>query len=97
MFDAGLWMTGSFDHDIDLITANHDLGIINKLGIDHPGIVPADLASTHHSLGGIEIGDSGDHQSRSGRHLGEEHRTEFASADKTNPYRLTVGRALNQR
>jgi hypothetical protein len=81
---------------IDLVPANHDLGIIDKPGAGHAGIVPADLAAAQHGLGGIEIGDGGDHQPRRGRHLGEEHRAEFAGADQADPYRLAVGFALKQ-
>ena len=58
--------------------------------------VPADRAAGGAGAVGRQIGDRGDLQARRRRHLGQEHRAEFAGADQADPDRTAGGETLLQ-
>jgi len=97
VFNARGRVTGGLDDDVYLITLDHSLGVIDECGRGDARLIPADLFTARHGLGGIEIGDYSDHESGRGWRLRQKHRAEFAGAYQSNPHRLIIGFALLER
>jgi hypothetical protein len=82
MPDSRFGMTGGFDHDLHIARRAGLRSVGGEARAGNPLLIPAHGPAGLTCPIRIEVGDHGNLEPGDGRHLGEEHRAEFAGADE---------------